>query len=76
MSSRPPEVWETIAVRSQVPVADEMVQVTIADPPEHWKMVENVVVEKLLGLEVIAELAQFDAKVPGNVAVVLGPFNW
>jgi len=35
-----------------------------------------VVVEKLLGLEVIAELAQFDAKVPGNVAVVLGPFNW
>jgi len=39
-------------------------------------MVENVVVVKLLGFEVIAELAQFDVNVPGNVAVVLGPFSW
>jgi hypothetical protein len=38
-------------------------------------MVENVVVVKLLGLAVIAELAQFVAKVPGNVAVVLGPLS-
>jgi len=76
VSSEPPWVWETIAVRSHVPVADEVVQVTIAVPPEHWKMVENVVVVKLLGFEVIAELAQFDVNVPGNVAVVLGPFSW
>lgn len=75
VSSGPPWVWDTIAVREHVPVAVEVVHVTIAVAPEHWKMVENVVVVKLLGLAVIAELAQFVAKVPGNVAVVLGPLS-
>ena len=41
----------------------DVVQVTIGPPPEDWKIVENVVVEKLLGLEVIALSAQFDERV-------------
>ncbi len=54
----------------------DVVQVTIGPPPEDWKIVENVVVEKLLGLEVIALSAQFDERVPRNPAVVLGPLSW
>ena len=65
-----------MAVTEHVPEADDVVQVTIGPPPEHWKIVENVVVEKLLGLEVIGLLAQFDERVPGNPAVVLGPLSW
>ena len=60
----------------QVPVVDDVVQVTIGAPPEHWKIIENALVVKLLGLEVIAEFEQFEDKVPGNDAVVLGPFSW
>ena len=60
-----------------VPVACPagVVHVTAGPPPEHWKIAEKAVVEKLLGFGEIGAFEQFDERVPANGAVVFGALN-